>query len=320
MPRSIWKGSISFGLVQIPVALYPAEQPDELHFTQLDRRTMAPIRYERVNRETGEPVSWDDIVRGYPYEKGEYVVLSDEDLRRANVEATQTVDILDFVDASEIDPIYYDKPYFLAPASQNGKKRSPVTAYVLLREALRKTGKVGIAKVVIRTREHIAAVRPHGRGLVLNLLRFAHELRSDEELDLPEMDAQGKGLGKRELEMAERLVAEMATAWQPEKYKDEYRDDVMKLIEKKVKSGRTTAPTEPVEEERHRRATGTVDLIALLKKSLGQKGEKAANDEAKDGAKNGAKNGRNAPEEGGKSRVRKAEAPKRKGGSSRRAA
>ncbi|WP_437281568.1 Ku protein [Sorangium sp. So ce375] len=311
MPRSIWKGSISFGLVQIPVALYTAEEPDELHFTQLDKRTMAPIRYERVNRETGEPVSWDDIVRGYPYEKDEYVVLSDEDLRRANVEATQTVDILDFVDASEIDPNYYDKPYFLAPASQSGKKKSPVTAYVLLREALRKTGKVGIAKVVIRTREHIAAVRPHGRALVLNLLRFAHELRSEEELDLPEMEAEGKGLGKRELEMAERLVAEMATAWEPEKYKDEYRDDVMKLIEKKVKSGQMTTPAEPVEEEHHR-ATGTVDLIALLKKSLGQKGGKVANDDAGDA--------RRAPETGGKSRARKAETPKRKGGGSRRAA
>ncbi|WP_437940923.1 Ku protein [Sorangium sp. So ce341] len=307
MPRSIWKGSISFGLVQIPVALYPAEEPNELHFTQLDRRNMTPIRYERVNRETGEPVSWDDIVRGYPYEKGEYVVMSDEDLRRANVEATQTVDILDFVDASEIDPMYYEKPYYLAPASTNSKKKSSVTAYVLLREALRKTGKVGIAKVVIRTREHIAAVRPHGRALVLNLLRFAHELRSDEELDLPEMDVDAKGLGKRELEMAERLVAEMATEWKPEKYKDEYRDDVMKMIEKKVKSGQTTTPAEPEEEEKPR-DTGTVDLIALLKKSLGQKGAKAAND-ASD----------NKRERAG-AKPRKAETSKRKASGSRRAA
>ncbi|WP_437626095.1 Ku protein [Sorangium sp. So ce321] len=305
MPRSIWKGSISFGLVQIPVALYPAEEPNELHFTQLDKRNMTPIRYERVNRETGEPVSWDDIVRGYPYEKGEYVVMSDEDLRRANVEATQTVDILDFVDESEIDPMYYDKPYYLAPASQN-KKKSPMTAYVLLREALRKTGKVGIAKVVIRTREHIAAVRPRGRALVLNLLRFAHELRTDEELDLPEMDAEGKGLGKRELEMAERLVAEMATEWKPEKYKDEYRDDVMKLIEKKVKSGQTTTPAEPAEEEEKRRDTGTVDLIALLKKSLGQKGGKAANDDDKEPSESSPK-------------VRKTDTPKRKSGSRRAA-
>ncbi|HTN92445.1 MAG TPA: Ku protein [Sorangium sp.] len=305
MPRSIWKGSISFGLVQIPVALYPAEEPNELHFTQLDKRNMTPIRYERVNRETGEPVSWDDIVRGYPYEKGEYVVMSDEDLRRANVEATQTVDILDFVDESDIDPMYYDKPYYLAPASQNSKKKSPVTAYVLLREALRKTGKVGIAKVVIRTREHIAAVRPRGRALVLNLLRFAHELRTDEELDLPELDAEGKGLGKRELEMAERLVAEMATDWKPEKYKDEYRDDVMKLIEKKVKSGQTTTPAEPDEEEDKRRDTGTVDLIALLKKSLGQKGGKAANDDKE-------------PSESS-TKVRKTDTPKRKSGSRRAA-
>lgn len=309
MPRSIWKGSISFGLVQIPVALYPAEEPNELHFTQLDRRNMTPIRYERVNRETGEPVSWDDIVRGYPYEKGEYVVMSDEDLRRANVEATQTVDILDFVDASEIDPMYYEKPYYLAPASPSSKKKSSVTAYVLLREALRKTGKVGIAKVVIRTREHIAAVRPHGRALVLNLMRFAHELRSDEELDLPETNIEGKGLGKRELEMAERLVAEMATEWKPEKYKDEYRDDVMKLVEKKVKSGQTTTPAEPEEEEDHRRDTGTVDLIALLKKSLGQKGAKVANV---------ANDDKRADDAG--SKVRKAETPKRKGSGSRRAA
>ncbi|WP_434047095.1 MULTISPECIES: Ku protein [Sorangium] len=305
MPRSIWKGSISFGLVQIPVALYPAEEPNELHFTQLDKRNMTPIRYERVNRETGEPVSWDDIVRGYPYEKGEYVVMSDEDLRRANVEATQTVDILDFVDEADIDPMYYDKPYYLAPASQNSKKKSPVTAYVLLREALRKTGKVGIAKVVIRTREHLAAVRPNGRALVLNLLRFAHELRTDEELDLPEMDAEGKGLGKRELEMAERLVAEMSTAWKPEKYKDEYRDDVMKLIEKKVKSGQTTTPAEASEDEDRPREPGTVDLIALLKKSLGEKGGKAANDDK------GSSDAR--------PKVRKTDTPKKKSGSRRAA-
>jgi DNA end-binding protein Ku len=233
--------------------------------------------------------------------------MSDEDLRRANVEATQTVDILDFVDAAEIDPMYYEKPYYLAPASTNSKKKSSVTAYVLLREALRKTGKVGIAKVVIRTREHIAAVRPHGRALVLNLLRFAHELRSDEELDLPEMDVDAKGLGKRELEMAERLVAEMATEWKPEKYKDEYRDDVMKMIEKKVKSGQTTTPAEPEEEEKPR-DTGTVDLIALLKKSLGQKGAKVAND-ASD----------NKRESAG-AKPRKAETSKRKASGSRRAA
>ncbi|WP_437680847.1 Ku protein [Sorangium sp. So ce131] len=306
MPRSIWKGSISFGLVQIPVALYPAEEPNEISFKQLDKRDMTPIRYERVNRETGKPVSWDDIVRGYAYDKDEYVVVSDEDLRRANVEATQTVDILDFVDASEIEPMFYDKPYYLAPASQN-KKKSPVTAYVLLREALRKTGKVGIAKVVIRTREHIAAVMPRGRALVMNLLRFAHELRTDEELDLPELEAEGKGLGKRELEMAERLVAEMATEWKPEKYKDEYRDDVMKLIEKKVKSGETTTSAEPAEEDEDRgRQTGTVDLIALLKKSLGQKGGKAANDE------------KEAHE--AEPKVRKADGAKRKAGGPRRAA
>ncbi|AUX41630.1 DNA repair protein [Sorangium cellulosum] len=305
MPRSIWKGSISFGLVQIPVALYPAEEPNEVSFKQLDKRDMTPIRYERVNRETGKPVSWDDIVRGYAYDKDEYVVVSDEDLRRANVEATQTVDILDFVDASEIEPMFYDKPYYLAPASQ-GKKKSPVTAYVLLREALRRTGKVGIAKVVIRTREHLAAVMPRGKALVMNLLRFAHELRSDEELELPELDAEGKGLGKRELEMAERLVAEMATDWKPEKYKDEYRDDVMKLIEKKVKSGETTTPAEPAGEDEDRgRQTGTVDLIALLKKSLGQKGGKAANDE---------KEAHDA-----EPKVRKTDAAKRKTGSRRAA-
>lgn len=309
MPRSIWKGNITFGLVQIPVDLYPAEESNELSFSLLDRRNMTPIRYERVNRETGKPVPWDDIVRGYQYEEGEYVVMSDEDLRQANVEATQTVDILDFVDVADIDPRYFEKPYYLAPTAQKRKKRSPPKAYVLLREALRRTRKVGIAKVVIRTRERLAAVMPSGEALVLNLLRFSHELRDTDELDLPAKKDTAAAVQPRELAMAERLVGEMASAWEPEKYKDEYRDDVMKLIEKKVKSGKTTIVAEPSAGTRAPR-TGNVDIIALLKKSLA--GEKR-------GERNNDATAKRKPASTAKKRTAKT-AAQSKGGGSKRAA
>ena len=263
MARAIWKGSISFGLVNIPVGLYSAETRDEIHFKLLDKNTMSPIHYKRVSEESGKEVPWDETVRGYEFECGKYVVLSDEDLKSAAPEATQTIDIVDFVDIDEISPLYFDKPYYLGPDKKGSK------AYALLRETLRRTGKVGIAKVVIRTRQYLAAVVARGDVLTLELLRYAHELRDPSELDVP----RGKeGVSDREIDMAERLVEGMVSAWDPEKYKDTYRDDLMKMIEKRVEAGQLESSPEPAPKPKADRGN-VVDLMALLKQSVEQGGK-----------------------------------------------
>ena len=261
MPRSIWKGSISFGLVNIPVALYTAEKTDELSFNQLDKRDLNPVGYKRVNKKTEKEVPWDQIVRGYEYEDGNYVVLTNQDLKRANVEATQTIDIVQFVDASEIPPIYFEQPYYLEPTKAGAK------AYALLRETLRKTGMVGIARVVIRTRQHMAALLERDGVLVLDLLRWAHEIKEPKDLDVPDDRFAKSNLSPKEAEMATKLVKGMAEKWDPKKFKDTYAEDVMALIEKKVKSGETTVVDES-EPAPARRGGNVVDLMPLLKKSL----------------------------------------------------
>jgi DNA end-binding protein Ku len=262
MPRTIWKGAISFGLVNIPIGLYPATRGTGLDFTMLDRRDMSPVGYKRVNKNTGAEVPWDDIVKGYEYEDGEYVVLGEADFKRANVEATQTVEILSFVDAAQIHAVYFDTPYYLAPAKKAEK------GYALLRDTLVRTGKVGIAKVVIRTREHIAALVPFGPMLVLELLRFAEELRDPKELELPLETLSSLKVGDKELAMAQTLVSEMEDEWNPEQYKDEYREDLMTFIEKKIKSGKTHTIAEPVEDKTERKSADVIDLMGLLKKSV----------------------------------------------------
>jgi DNA end-binding protein Ku len=261
MARSIWKGSISFGLVNIPVGLYAAETRNDISFKMLDKKTMSPIHYKRVAEESGKEVPWEQTVRGYEFESGRYVVLSDADLKGAAPEATQTIDIVDFVDLEEISPLYFDKPYYLAPDKKGTK------AYALLRETLRRTGKVGIAKVVIRTREYLAAVVARGEVLTLELMRYAHELRDPDELEVP----RGKeGVTDREIDMAERLVEGMVSAWDPEKYKDTYRTDVMKMIEKRVEAGDLETSSEPVAKA-EKPKNNVVDLMALLKQSLEDK-------------------------------------------------
>lgn len=282
MPRAIWKGSISFGLVNIPVGLYSAEKREEISFHLLDRRNMARVRYKKVNEETGNEVPWDETVRGYEYEKGQFVILTDEDLKRAAPEATQSIDIIDFVDLEEISPLYFDKPYYLGPDKKGAR------AYALLRETLRRTGKAGIAKVVIRTKQYLAAVVARGDVLTLEILRYAHELRDPDELDVPAGDA---GVSERELEMAERLVEGMVEDWKPERYKDTYRDDLMKLIEKRVEAGQTEGSDEPAPAPR-RTEGKVVDLMALLKQSVEQRGVKEDGGEkrpAKKAAKKPAK-------------------------------
>src|SRR5918993_395971 len=214
MPRVLWKGAISFGLVHVPVSLYPASRSEGVSFDMIDKRDFSPVGYRRYNKRTGEEISRENIVKGYEYEKGEYVVVTEEDFKQANVEATQTVDIVAFVDAASVAPYYYDTPYYLEPGKRGEK------GYALLREVLRKTGRVGIANVVIRSKQHLAALIPLERMLLMNTLRFANEIRSMEDLDLP---AEGKGgLNEKEIAMAERLVDDMSEEWKPEQFKDTY--------------------------------------------------------------------------------------------------
>ena len=209
MPRAIWKGAISFGLVHIPVELYPAESQKGLDLDLLDRRDFAPVGYKRYNKETGKDIDWNDIVKGYEYEKGQYVVLSDEDLKRANVEATQTIDILSFVDTEEVPPIYFEQPYYLAPTKGGDK------VYVLLRETLRKAGKIGIAQVVIRTKQRLAALLPMENAIVLNLLRYGDEIRPLKDINLPDATSKKAAVSDKEIKMAMSLLEDMTEPWDP---------------------------------------------------------------------------------------------------------
>lgn len=257
--RPIWKGHISFGLVNVPVTLYPAEQRTDLHLHMIDSRNFSRVRYERVNAETGEEVPWDQIVKGFEYDDGNYVVVSKEELEQLSPEATKAVEIEAFVDLAEIDLMYFDKPYFLEPA-KGGEK-----GYALLRDALRESGKAGIARVVIRTRQYLAAMVPRGDALVLNLLRYPQELRSAEDLKLP-AGAEELGTSKQELKMAKMLVDSMTTEWNPEEYHDEYREALMGWIEKRIESGQVQRAPElrPAAEE----APAPINLMEALKKSL----------------------------------------------------
>jgi DNA end-binding protein Ku len=274
--RALWKGAISFGLVFIPVELYSAVQSHELDLTMLDRRDFAPVGYKRYNKKTGKDVTWDDIVKGYEYEDDEYVVLSDEDLKRANVEATGTIDIQAFVDAADVPLTYYEQPYYLAP-SKGGAK-----VYALLRETLRKAGKIAIATVVIRTKQHLCALVCIDDKIVLNTLRYAAEIRDPEDLKLPPATMKAAGISDKELQMALSLVEGMSEEWKPEQYRDTYKEDVLALVKKKVKAGQTKTITAAEAEEKPAKASNVVDLVALLQDSLGKR-------PAKGGAKAPAK-------------------------------
>ena len=270
MARALWKGSISFGLVEIPVSLVSGTSDEgDISFVQVDRRNMARVGYKRVNKETGEEVPWGDIVRGFEYEPDEYVILTDADLKQANVKASRTVDIVAFVSQDEIDPMFYDKPYYLEPVKKDSK------SYALLRSVLEKSGKVGIAKVVLRTREYLAAMLVRRGVLVLNLMRYPAEIRDVKDIDVPE-DVK---VSPAELKMAERLVDDMTEKWNPKPFKDEYREDVMKMIEKRIKAGMTKTIVSSEEEEEAAPRTEIRDLMPLLKKSLERRGRKGAEEE-----------------------------------------
>lgn len=267
MSRSIWKGAISFGLVHIPVVLYSAENRNSFDLTMLDRRNMKPVGFKRYNKETEKEVGWDDIVKGYEYEKERYVVLTDEDFKRANVEATQTIEIKVFVDADEVAPTYFETPYYLAPDKRGDK------GYALLRETLKATNKIAIATVVIRTRQYLAALIPGDDVIVLNTLRYTNELRPAKDLKVPSGNLKASGVSPREIEMAKTLVDEMTEQWKPERYRDTYHDDLMKLIDKRIKAGKTEVITEANEDEEKPVRGEVIDLMALLKQSVQAKGQ-----------------------------------------------
>ncbi len=268
MPRPLWKGYVSFGLVAIPVSIVSVEQKNDLHFHLLDSRDKNRIRYQRVNSETGKEVPWDEIVKGYELDKDNYVILKDEDFQKASPETFKSIDIDEFVDMKDIDNLYFDTPYYLLPDSKNKK------AYVLLREALKKTNKVGVAKVIIRTKEHLCLILPHRDALVLNLIRFHQEVRSEEDLNFPKEPVKSYKIADREIKMAVELIKEMSAKWEPEKYHDEYREALMKWIESKSKGTSKSKKAKASSTAKH---DDVIDFISLLKSSMNKK-DKAAND------------------------------------------
>ncbi len=264
MARPIWSGSISFGLLNIPVSLMSGERRTDLSFRMLDSRDKKPIRFERVNADTGEEVPWKDIVKAFEYDKGSYVVIEKEDIAAAAPETHETVEVETFVDAASIDLRFFEKPYVLVPGKRAEK------GYVLLRETLRKTGKVGIAKVVIRTREYLCAVMPHDDALVLILLRYPQELIDLDEYKLPTGKSADYRVAPKEMAMAEQLIDSMTSEWKPRDYHDEFRERLSTIIKKRIKSaGATTKFEEP--EPREDAATNVVDFMSLLQQSLDTK-------------------------------------------------
>lgn len=272
--RAIWKGHISFGLVNIPVGLFPAEERTDLQLHMIDSRNHARIRYERVNAETGEEVPWDRIVKGYEYSEGSYVVLGKEDLERAAPEATRAIEIDRFVDLDEIDRIYFDKPYYLEPG-KGGEK-----PYALLREAIRESNMAGIATVVIRTRQHVCALTARGDGLMVNLLRFAQEIRDINDLELPG-GAEEVGVRKQELKMARDLIKSMIGPWDPSAYHDEYRDQLRAWIDERIEAG--AIERAPEVEVGQADAPEPINLMEALKKSLGGGGKTTSKKTSKKG-------------------------------------
>ena len=264
MPHPIWKGTMGFGLVSIAVELLPAETSERLDLDLLDRRDKARIRYKKVNAATGAEVKQADIVKGYAVSKDRYVILSDADLKAANPKSTQTVDILGFVPREEIAPIYFSRPYYVSPLKGSAK------AYTLLREAMKRSGRIGIAQIVLRTRQYVAAVYPNEEALVVHLLRYHDEIRA---FGAEGLEGAGAGPRPQELAMAEQLMKTMATEWDPTAYSDTYRRDVLKMIKARAKGGGKKAPAEAPEEESE---TRVLDLMAALKKSVESKGKPKA--------------------------------------------
>ena len=252
--RAIWKGSISFGLVSIPISLFPATRREELKFRLLRASDLSPVNYKRVAQADGKEVPWEQIVKGYEYEKGKYVVLKDEDFARVDVEATQTVEIVQFVQLREIDPLLFYKPYYMEVA-KNGDK-----AYALLRQALADSGRIAIAKVVIKTRQHLAAIKPQQRALMLELMRFPKELLAASDFKAPAATTPAKA----EINMAKKLIESMSGKWHPDLFKDDYHEMLERVVEEKIRKGGKAAP----EVKRRQRAANVIDLASVLQQSI----------------------------------------------------
>ena len=259
--RVLWKGAITFGLVHIPVGLHTAATEQGIDFDWLDKRSMDPVGYKRINKKTGKEIDKDNIVKGIEYEDGHYVIISPEEIAAAYPRTTQTIDIQRFIDAGDIPFVYLERPYYVAPINKGQK------VYALLREALVKTGKIGLAKVVIATKQHLAALVPSGPALVLNLLRWGDEVKSLDNLDLPAAGSKAPGFSAAEMKMATQLINEMSGEWNPDDFKDEFKHEVMKLVEKKVKAGDTETVVQP-EEDAPSGGAEIIDLSELLARSL----------------------------------------------------
>jgi DNA end-binding protein Ku len=264
--RSIWKGAISFGLVTIPISLFTATRKEELKFRLLRDADLSPVRFKRVAEADGKEVPWEHVVKGYEYKKDEFVVITDEDLERVDIEATQTVDILNFVKQDDVNPLLFYKPYFME-AGKGGDK-----AYVLLRDALRESGKIGISKVVIKTRQHLAAIKPQEDALMLELMHFPNELLNVSEFKIPS-DA---NIAKAEMKMALQLIESMTTEWNPEEYRDEYHEAVEKMIQTKLETG-----GKPLPAPKKKAATNVIDLASVLQRSIEEASQKPKTRRAK---------------------------------------
>jgi len=275
MPRSIWKGAIAFGLVHVPVALYPASQEDDIDFDWLDKRSMDPVGYQRINKRTGRTITKDNIVKGVKQDDGSYVVVDDDEIREAYPKTTKTIEIESFVKAGEIPFVFLEKPYFLEPDTRADK------VYALLRDAMAKAGVIGVARVVMHSKEHLAALMPAGPALVLNTLRWATEVRTLEDLKIP-----GKSAVKdSEMKMAGQLIGELTRHWKPEDYEDHFTESIHKLVRAKVEAGDTEQVTPMEHVEEGEATSNVVDLAALLKQSLGQRRERPAKSRASASAK-----------------------------------
>src|SRR5512140_2562377 len=259
--RTLWKGAISFGLVYIPVTLHSATAENRMKFNLLDKRTMNPVGNKQVNKATGEAMTKEEVVKGFEYEKDQFVTLSPDEIKAALPKSTQTIEIESFIDGGQIPTEYYNKPYYVAPASKGQKP------YLLLLETMRRTGKIGVARVVISTRQHLAALMPSEHGMVLELLRWADEVRDTAGLPLP--DPKETSVTDRELKMAEQLVNELKDKWKPEAFHDEFREKLEQLVEAKVKSGEGEHIMKPLPgEEEVKPSADIIDLTELLRRSL----------------------------------------------------